>query len=135
MILSKISNGMANALSLLCNLKQEAFMESTKNVLHVTDSNFKAEVIDSDLPVLVDFWADWCGPCRMLGPTIEKIAEKYQGRVKVVKMNTDEAPQASMAYSIAAIPTVMLFNHGSVVDTLVGVQQPIMYERSLERVV
>ncbi|OGJ92288.1 MAG: thioredoxin [Candidatus Raymondbacteria bacterium RifOxyA12_full_50_37] len=110
-------------------------MESTKNVLHVTDSNFKAEVIDSDLPVLVDFWAEWCGPCRMLGPTIEKIAEKYQGRVKVVKMNTDEAPQASMAYSIAAIPTVMLFNHGSVVDTLVGVQQPIMYERSLERVV
>lgn len=100
---------------------------------HVSTSDFKQKVIDSDLPVLVDFWAEWCGPCRMLVPTLEKLAQEFQGRIKVVKVNTDESPEAAKLYDISAIPAVHLFIRGSVVEKLVGVQPFESYQRTVEK--
>ena len=85
-----------------------------------TDANFKAEVEDSKLPTLVDFWAPWCGPCRAVGPVIEELAREYSGRIKVLKMNTDENPEVPMQHRIQGIPTVILFKAGVVVDQIVG---------------
>jgi len=91
-------------------------------VISVNESNFEQEVLNSDLPVLVDFWAPWCGPCRLIAPIVEEIAEEMAGRAKVVKVNTDENPNLAMKYGIRAIPTIMVFKNGRVVDTRVGVQ-------------
>ncbi len=93
----------------------------SEHVLEATDSNFAAEVLASDTPVLVDFWAAWCGPCRMIAPTIEAIAEKYQGKAKVMKMNVDENPQTPSQFGIRGIPTLILYKGGQVADTIVGV--------------
>jgi thioredoxin 1 len=90
--------------------------------LHVTDATFEQEVIKSDIPVLVDFWAEWCGPCRMVGPTIEKLADEYQGRFKIAKLDVDNNGQTAMKYNIQSIPTMMIFVKGQVVDGLVGAQ-------------
>jgi thioredoxin 1 len=86
----------------------------------VTDSTFKAEVLDSDVPVLVDFWAPWCGPCRMVGPVVDEIADQYGEKLKVVKVNTDENPQIASQYGIRSIPTLMIFKGGEKVDMVVG---------------
>ena len=86
----------------------------------LTTSNFEKEVLESDLPVLVDFWADWCGPCKMLAPTIEEIAKEYEGKVKVGKVNIDEFAQLAIKYGVASIPTVILFKDGQAVDKAVG---------------
>ncbi len=91
-------------------------------VISVNESNFEQEVLNSDVPVLVDFWAPWCGPCRLIAPIVEEIAEEMAGRAKVVKVNTDENPNLAMKYGIRAIPTIMVFKNGRVVDTRVGVQ-------------
>ncbi|WP_297889050.1 thioredoxin [Sulfurihydrogenibium sp.] len=91
-------------------------------VIAVNESNFDQEVLNSDVPVLVDFWAPWCGPCRLIAPIVEEIAEEMAGRAKVVKVNTDENPNLAMKYGIRAIPTIMVFKNGRVVDTRVGVQ-------------
>jgi thioredoxin 1 len=90
-------------------------------VAEVSDSNWEAEVMQSDRPVLVDFWAAWCGPCRMLAPTVEQVAEKYNGKAKVVKLNVDENIEISGKYGIRGIPTLVLFNGGQEVDRHVGV--------------
>ena len=87
----------------------------------VTGKNFKEEVLDSDIPVLVDFWASWCGPCRMLAPTIAQIAEEKQGIVKVGKINVDDSPELAAQYGIASIPTLMVFVNGEPVKTSIGV--------------
>ncbi|CEJ45172.1 Thioredoxin [Umezakia ovalisporum] len=86
----------------------------------VTDSNFQQEVIKSNIPVLVDFWAPWCGPCRMVAPVVEEIAGQYEGQIKVVKVNTDDNPQVASQYGIRSIPTLMIFKDGQKVDMVVG---------------
>lgn len=91
----------------------------------VNDSNFEAEVLNSSIPVLVDFWAEWCGPCRMLGPVISSIAEKYDGKIKVCKVNVDEAMEVAEKYFISSIPAVKIFKDGEVVEESIGfVPQP-----------
>ena len=88
--------------------------------IKLTDQNFEQEVLRADMPVLVDFWASWCGPCRMLAPVIAEIAEEYAGKVKVGKVNVDEQPNLANRYGIASIPTVMLFKNGEVINTSLG---------------
>jgi len=90
--------------------------------IQVNDDNFKKEVLESEELVLVDFWAPWCMPCRMLAPTIEEIAEEMDGKIKVCKMNVDENVQYPQEYGIMSIPTVMLFKDGQVVETMIGLQ-------------
>ena len=98
----------------------------------LTEQNFAQEVINSDIPVLVDFWATWCGPCRMLAPTIAQIAEEQAGKVKVCKLDVDEAPAVAEKYGIANIPTLLVFKNGSVVKSSVGVQPKAMIEAMLQ---
>lgn len=86
----------------------------------VTDSSFKQDVLDSPIPVLVDFWAPWCGPCRMVAPVVDEIALQYEGQLKVVKINTDENPSVASQYGIRSIPTLMIFKGGQRVDMVVG---------------
>ncbi|AEK74038.1 thiol reductase thioredoxin [Rickettsia conorii subsp. heilongjiangensis] len=90
---------------------------------NVMDSSFKKEVLESGLPVLVDFWAEWCGPCKMLTPIIDEISKELQGKVKVLKMNIDENPNTPSEYGIRSIPTIMLFKNGEQKDTKIGLQQ------------
>src|SRR6188472_4650578 len=93
-----------------------------QNTLNFTDADFDHEVLRSEVPVLVDFWAEWCGPCRMLAPTIDKIATDYAGKVKVGKVDTDSNREVSMKYGISAIPTVILFKNGQVAQKFVGLR-------------
>ena len=102
--------------------------------LQFTDTNFQSEVLESDQPVLVDFWAAWCGPCRAIAPTIEQLAEQYDGTVKVDKLDIDENPQAPSDFDIHSIPAVVLFKDGKVVESFVGVQPKERYERAIGQV-
>ena len=93
---------------------------ASEHTLNFTDGAFEEEVLKSDVPVLVDFWAPWCGPCKAMGPTVDALASEYAGRVKIGKMNTDENPTTPMRYRVQGIPTLLLFKGGKVVDQRVG---------------
>ncbi|NJK48456.1 thioredoxin [Candidatus Gracilibacteria bacterium] len=99
----------------------------------VTDASFKDDVLDSDVPVLVDFWAPWCGPCRMVAPVVDEIADQYAGQVKVVKLNTDENPNTASQYGIRSIPTLMIFKGGQRVDMVVGAVPKTTLSNTLEK--
>ena len=101
------------------------------NPIAVTDSDFAQQVLNSDKPVLVDFWAEWCAPCRALGPVLESLSEDYSGRAKIAKLDVDANQQVAMKYGIRSIPTVILFDKGEVVDSFVGVRPKPDYEASL----
>lgn len=100
-------------------------------LLEVNESNWESEVMNSDVPVLVDFWAPWCGPCRMLTPTVEAVATEMAGKVKVVKCNTDDAGAVATKYGVMSIPNLMVFKGGRVVDQIVGAGHP--KQRIVER--
>ncbi|WNB85595.1 thioredoxin [Cellulomonas sp. ATA003] len=88
--------------------------------VHATDDTYRAEVLESDVPVVVDFWAPWCGPCRMVAPVLDELAQTYAGRVKIVKVNTDENTRVAADYGIVSIPTMHFVRDGELVDTVVG---------------
>ncbi len=96
---------------------------ASDKTLELTDSNFEKEVVDSEVPVLVDFWAEWCMPCKMLAPTIEELADEYADKIKVGKVDTDSNREISMKFGISAIPTLILFKGGEVAKKFVGLQQ------------
>ena len=99
-----------------------------------SDSTFETDVIGSDLPALVDFWAPWCGPCRMVAPIVEELAEEYEGKVKFVKLNTDENPQVAGKYGIRSIPTLLVFKGGKPVGQIVGFRPKSDLEKRLQEV-
>ena len=107
---------------------------ATKDVLEFTDDNFDADVIQSDLPVLVDFWAAWCQPCLKMAPTIEELARQYHGKVKVGKLDTDANQEVAIRFGITAIPTIMLFQNGEVVKKFVGLTPKRQFETVLNEV-
>lgn len=100
--------------------------------LQLTDSTFESEVVKADRPVLVDFWAPWCGPCRMLSPLVDELSKEYEGKVKVGKMNTDDNAQVATQFRISAIPTLLFFKGGKVVDQLVGVHPKTEIKKRLD---
>lgn len=110
----------AGSLSDPAPTKTPKTQKMSQSVLAVSDASFETEVLKSDLPVLVDFWAEWCGPCKMIGPIVEEIASEYQGRLKVTKLNVDENATVPAKHGIRGIPTLILFKNGTVVSQKVG---------------
>ena len=103
-------------------------------ISEVNDNNFQAEVLESETPVLVDFWAPWCGPCRMVAPVLEEIAQEKGDQLKIVKLNTDENPQTAAKYEVLSIPTMIVFKGGEVATRLVGARPKARLEQELEPV-
>ena len=102
------------------------------SVTHVAEENFQDQVLGSELPVLVDFWAEWCGPCKMIAPVLDQLASEYDGRMQIVKLNVDEAQQTAFRYNVRSIPTMILFKNGQVEMQVVGAQSRQQITRMLE---
>ncbi|MEM7181555.1 MAG: thioredoxin [Spirochaetota bacterium] len=100
--------------------------------VNVTDSNFDSEVISSDVPVLVDFWAEWCGPCRMVGPVVEELSNDYAGKLKVAKIDVDSNQELAQKYGITSIPSLLVFKSGEVVDKIIGAVPKSKIQKTLE---
>jgi len=100
--------------------------------LHVTDSSFKKEVLESDLPALVDFWAPWCGPCRMVAPIVEELSKEYAKKVKICKINVDDNPKVASHYGVMSNPTIMFFKNGKVSEQVVGALNKADLKRKIE---
>ena len=103
--------------------------------IDISDATFQSEVIESDVPVLVDFWADWCGPCKMVAPVVKDLAGEYDGRVKIAKMDVDTNPQTPMQYGVRSIPTLLIFKGGAPVDQVVGAVPKSVLKGRLEAAV
>ena len=101
-------------------------------VKEITDQNFESEVLKCDIPVVVDFWAPWCGPCRMIAPTAEKLSEEYAGRVKFCKLNVDDNRQTAMKYEVMSIPLLLFFNGGQQIDSVLGAAPEAMIRPKVE---
>jgi thioredoxin 1 len=100
--------------------KRKSKMADESSLIHVNDKNFASEVLNSTIPVLVDFWATWCGPCRSISPIVEELAKEFTGKVKVTKLNVDESPATPSQYGVRGIPTLILFKGGKILDQIVG---------------
>ncbi|ASU61142.1 MULTISPECIES: thioredoxin [Nocardiopsis] len=100
-------------------------------VKHVTDATFKEEVLSSDKPVLVDFWADWCGPCKQMAPVLDKLADEYGDKIEVVKLNTDQNPETPRSYNVLSLPTMNLYKDGEVVKQIIGAKPKRLLEKEL----
>jgi thioredoxin 1 len=107
----------------------------SKDTVTVLDSTFKAEVLDSQTPVMVDFWATWCAPCRAIAPTLEELATQYKGKLKIAKVDVDENQQVAQQYGIRSIPTLLVFKGGKVVEQLVGAAPKSKLEDSIKKVI
>ena len=107
--------------------------DTTHNTQEITDGNFEESVLKSSVPVLVDFWAEWCGPCRMIAPTIEALATDYSGKVTIGKLNVDNNQESASQYGVRSIPTLLLFKDGEVVETIVGLQDKPQLQAILDK--
>jgi len=103
------------------------------NIINLTQENFAAEVLQSTTPVLVDFWAEWCGPCKMIAPVLDELAEEYNGRVRIGKVNIDDQQSLAAEYGVRAIPTLLLFNQGQVADQIIGLRSKRDLKASFDR--
>jgi thioredoxin 1 len=106
---------------------------SASNLIHLTEENFKTEVLEASVPVLVDFWAEWCGPCKMIGPVIDELASDYDGKVKFGKINVDEQQELASQYGIRAVPTILIFKSGEVVEQVVGLRSKRDLKANLDK--
>lgn len=106
---------------------------ASEAIIEVSDSNFESEVVNSDVPVLVDFWAPWCGPCRAIAPIVEEISSSYEGKIKVGKMNVDENQATTMKFGIRSIPTIIMFKGGEAVDQIIGAVPKGEIEKVVEK--
>ena len=102
------------------------------SIQHFTDSNFKKEVLESKVPVVVDFWANWCGPCKMIGPIVEELAKEYEGKVKIGKVDVDTNPKSASTYGIMSIPSLMFFKDGKVMDQVTGALSKANLKQKIE---
>jgi thioredoxin 1 len=105
------------------------------DLLEFSDANFESEVVKSDKPCLVDFWAEWCGPCRMVGPVVEEIAKEYEGKLKVGKLNVDNNNKTAVQYGIMSIPSLLFFNGGKVVDQVIGAVPKKQLVQKIEKII
>ncbi|MGC8743788.1 MAG: thioredoxin [Verrucomicrobiia bacterium] len=106
---------------------------ASKNIVELTADNFQSEVIKSQIPVVVDFWAEWCGPCKMLAPTLDEIADEYAGKVKIGKLNVDNFPEVANNYGINSIPTLLFFKNGNVAGQSVGVKPKSAIKAAIDK--
>lgn len=108
-------------------------MSDSPNVRHISDAEFASAVLQSAVPVLIDFWAPWCGPCRIVGPIVDELAEQYDGKLSVVKINVDDNPAVAQQFMVSSIPTMMMFKGGQLVDRVLGAMPKAELQKMIDR--